>query len=91
VIELDDLPESLHTAVAARPAGSAPLPSRSRDPPAPLSVAAPSVGPQAPGAAARAATLAEAQDQTERALITRQLSLRSYSPSPRRPTWASAA
>jgi DNA-binding NtrC family response regulator len=88
MIELDDLPESLHTAVAMTPApvpAASPVSAPAASPSdflaaLSVSVAAPDVGPQAtqgPLPAARS-TLAEAQDQTERALITQALERNSY-------------
>ena len=90
MIELDDLPESLHAAVAMTPAPVSALATSPVSAPAAspadflaalsVSVAASDVGPQAPQRPRPAArsTLAEAQDQTERALITQALERNSY-------------
>jgi DNA-binding NtrC family response regulator len=93
MIELDDLPERLHTAVAAVAMTPAPVAAPAASPvsaPAAspsdflaalsVSVAVPDMGPQAPQGRLTAArsTLAEAQDQTERALITQALERNSY-------------
>ncbi len=87
MIELDDLPEHLHPAVAAvaTPLAPAPALSPARSPSDFLaalasSVAAPDPGPQASQGRLPAArsTLAESKDQTERAIIAQALERNSY-------------
>ncbi len=76
MVEIDDLPESLHKAAATMTPAATPVMSPSDLLAAPaLGVAAPGVGAQAPQGRLRGArsTLAESKDETERAVITQAL------------------
>jgi DNA-binding NtrC family response regulator len=87
MIELDDLPEHLHSPVAAVAIPTAPAPTPAPATPAPDSLAAlaesvapPIAGPQAPQGTLLAgrSKLAESKDHTERTLITLALERNSY-------------